>query len=298
MTILAETHGASSTITTSIEEVLKGLLHLKAGPEGKLFEAMAYSALGGGKCLRPLIVDASARMFDVPVTYRRRVGAAIEMIHAYSLVHDDLPAMDNDELRRGKPTCHLAFDEATAILAGDALLTLPFEVLSSPETHPDSGVRSELVAALALHAGRSGMVAGQMIDIECEHVAVDIDTAERLARLKTGSLFAFSSSAGAILGQAGDDAKKALQAFGSDLGLVFQIVDDILDVEGDETTLGKKAGKDAEAGKATFVGLLGLDGARQEAERTATGALDRLDMFGERAESLREITSFILSRNH
>ena len=280
-----------------VEATLDALMPTTDREEGRLYDAMRYSALGGGKYIRPFIVGASARMFGVPEARALRAGAAVEMVHAYSLIHDDLPAMDDDDLRRGRPSCHKAFDEATAILAGDALLTLSFEVLADERTHPVAGVRSDLVAALAVCAGGRGMVGGQMIDLECEHADVGADLIARLEKMKTGALIAFSSSAGAILAEAGSDARNSLETFGFERGLAFQITDDLLDVEGDETDVGKAVGKDAEAGKATFVSALGVDGARREARHVTDSALSRLDMFGDRASGLRSVAEFVLARN-
>ena len=285
--------GFADTMTGTLE----ALLPLPAGPEGKLYDAMRYSALGSGKFIRPYIVRTSALIFGVPETRYLRAGAAVEMVHAYSLIHDDLPAMDDDDMRRGRPSCHIAFDEATAILAGDALLTLAFEVLAGGDTHPDPQVRSDLVATLAARSGGSGMVGGQMIDLESEHAAVDAALIARLETMKTGALIAYSSAAGALLGGAGTEAVNALETFGFELGLAFQITDDLLDVEGDEDDVGKKVGKDAEAGKATFVSALGVDGARHEARRVTDRALSRLDLFGTRADELRSVAEFVLARN-
>tara|TARA_R110002072_G_scaffold66874_6_gene164419 strand:- start:1440 stop:2375 length:936 start_codon:yes stop_codon:yes gene_type:complete len=286
--------GFAATMTATLDS----LLPPPGGPEGKLFEAMRYSALGTGKFLRPYIVRTAALMFDVPEKHYLRAGAAVEMVHTYSLIHDDLPAMDDDDMRRGRPSCHVAFDEATAILAGDALLTLSFEVLAGTDTHPDPQVRSDLVAALAARSGGAGMVGGQMIDLESEHAAVDAALIARLETMKTGALISYSSAAGAILGQAGQDAIKTLEMFGFELGLAFQITDDLLDVEGDEDDVGKKVGKDAEAGKATFVSALGVDGAKNEARRVTDRALSRLDTFGAQANALRSVAEFVLARNN
>ena len=286
--------GFADTMTAT----LQSLLPQSDGPESRLFDAMRYSALGTGKFLRPYIVRTAALMFDVPEKNYLRAGAAVEMVHAYSLIHDDLPAMDDDDMRRGRPSCHIAFDQATAILAGDALMTLSFEVLAGVDTHPDPQVRSDLVAMLAARSGGAGMVGGQMIDLECEHAAVDAALIARLETMKTGALISYSSAAGAILGQAGADAIRTLETFGFELGLAFQITDDLLDVEGDEDDVGKKVGKDAEAGKATFVSALGIDGAHEEARRVTDRALSRLDTFGARANELRSVAEFVLARNN
>ena len=281
---------------TVMTETLDALLPYPTGPESGLFEAMRYSALASGKFLRPYLLCTSAIMFDVPARQYLRAGAAVEMVHSYSLIHDDLPAMDDDNMRRGRPACHKAFDEATAILAGDALLTLSFEVLAGAETHPDAQVRSDLVAALAARSGGAGMVGGQVIDLASEHADVDADLIARLETMKTGALVAFSTAAGGLLGQAGGDAVKTLETFGFELGLAFQITDDLLDVEGDEDDLGKKVGKDAGAGKATFVSALGVDGARGKARQVTDRALSRLDTFGARADELRSAAEFVLAR--
>jgi len=280
-----------------LEAVLDSLVSASGNAE-RLYQAMRYALLGGGKYLRPYIVDASAGIFEVSQTASLRTGAAVEMIHAYSLVHDDLPAMDDDDLRRGRATCHRAFDEATAILAGDALLTLAFQTLAEPETHSDGQVRAALVASLADCAGGRGMVGGQMMDLESEHAPVGVDAVFDIMRLKTGALLTFSAMAGAILGQADDRARQALRDFGSDLGLAFQMKDDLLDVEGDEASLGKRAAKDAAAGKATLVSLLGVEGAHREARRTSDAALAHLDCFGPRADRLRSVAVFVLTRDH
>ena len=285
--------GFGATMTATLDS----LLPEPAGPEKKLFEAMRYSTLANGKFLRPYLVRTSALMFDVAETAYLRAGAAVEMVHTYSLIHDDLPAMDNDDMRRGSPSCHKAFDEATAILAGDALLTLSFGVLSAAQTHPDAQVRSKLVTALAACAGGEGMVGGQVIDLASEHSDVDAELLARLQTMKSGALISFSTAAGGILGQAGADIVDALETFGFELGLAFQITDDLLDVEGDEYDLGKKVGKDAKSGKATFVSALGVDGARREARQVTDRALSRLDRFGMRADEMRSAAEFVLARN-
>lgn len=294
---IAPVKEALADFAATMTATLDALLPQPTGPEAKLFEAMRYSALANGKFLRPYLVRTSAAMFDVPEAQFLRAGAAVEMVHTYSLIHDDLPAMDDDDMRRGRPSCHKAFDEATAILAGDALLTLSFEVLAGPETHPDAQVRSDLVAALAMRAGGVGMVGGQVIDLESEHADVDADLIARLETMKTGALIAFSTAAGGMLGEAGADAVKTLETFGFELGLAFQITDDLLDVEGDEDDVGKKVGKDADAGKATFVSALGVDGARREARQVTDRALARLDGFGARADELRSVSEFVLTRS-
>ncbi|MDG2480511.1 MAG: polyprenyl synthetase family protein [Alphaproteobacteria bacterium] len=281
---------------TQIETTLDRLLPDGQGHERPLLEAMRYACLNGGKRLRPYLTTVTARLFAVDETRALRAAAAVEMLHCYSLVHDDLPAMDDDELRRGRPTCHIAFDEATAILAGDALLTLAFDILADPATHDDAGVRIGLVRGLTEAAGAHGMVAGQMIDLAVEHRAVDATTVERLQALKTGALITFSAEAGAILGQAGPDEREAITAYGRDVGFAFQIVDDLLDEEGDQEAMGKAVGKDAAAGKATLVSVLGKDAARARAEELSARAIASLEPFGEPAEALRNVARFVVTR--
>lgn len=281
-----------------IEAALDDLLPRPDAPEGRLYEAMRYATLGGGKRLRGYLVLEAARMCGGPEAGALRAAAAVEMVHAYSLVHDDLPAMDDDDMRRGKPSCHIAFDEATAILAGDALLTLAFEILSDPATHSDPLIRAELVRALASASGGAGMVGGQMIDLQAEHSGADADMIAHLERMKTGALIAVSAESGAILSGADTDIRSALRGFGFDLGLAFQVKDDLLDVEGDEAAVGKKIGKDAAAGKATFVAMHGVEGARAEARRLIDGARQKLARFGDGAGPLSDVCQFVLDRKN
>jgi farnesyl diphosphate synthase len=287
---------ALSETAAAVGQALDRLLPKSDGPEGRLFDAMRYATLNGGKRLRPFLVAAGADLFDVPRAQALRAGAAVELIHCYSLVHDDLPAMDDDDLRRGRPTVHIEFDEATAILAGDALLTLAFEVLADPATHPDAATRIALVGALAAAAGGEGMVGGQMIDLEAEGKALDLEQITRLQALKTGRLIRVSCIFGAILGAAPAAARAALDAYAQDLGLAFQIADDLLDVEGSEAEVGKKVGKDAHAGKATFVSLLGVAEARTWADRLADRAVSHLEIFGKKADLLRDVARFVVER--
>ncbi len=280
----------------AVTQELDSLLPPVEGPRGRVIEAMRYSVLGGGKRLRPFLVCQSARLFGVDPGRARRVGAAIEMVHAYSLIHDDLPAMDDSDLRHGHPTAHLAFDEATAILAGDGLLTESFAVLADPRTHDKAEVRSSLVAALAAAAGAAGMVGGQMIDISPERSGLDLDGISHLQRLKTGALIRFSCQAGAILAEAGEAEQAALVAYAEDLGLAFQIADDILDAESTPEALGKPTGQDASLGKATFVGQLGIAAAREKADALVQSACARLDLFGEKADLLRQTAAFVVAR--
>lgn len=277
--------------------VLDSLLQPGKGPESRVVEAMRYTTLAGGKRIRPFLVTASADLFNVSRERSLRVAAAVEMVHSYSLIHDDLPAMDNDDLRRGKPTCHIKFDEATAILAGDALLTKAFEVLSDEETHADATVRVELISALAKAAGDAGMVGGQMMDLFAEDHDLNMPEITRLQRMKTGALIAVSCESGAILGKASENARHVLHAYAHDVGLAFQIADDLLDVEGDEKQLGKKTGKDAAAGKATFVSLLGVDRARDQAEVLAEQAASHLEIFAEKGKLLKELAHYVVNRS-
>ncbi len=281
----------------AVEDKLRGLLPVPEGPEARLVEAMAYSTLAGGKRLRPFLVTASSEMFGVARECALRVAAAVEMVHTYSLVHDDLPCMDDDALRRGKPTAHIAFDEATAVLAGDALLTLAFEVLAEAATHSDPEVRCELIRTLAAAAGCQGMVGGQMIDLEAENQALDAGAITRLQQLKTGGLIAFSCESGAILGKAPQQLRHALHAYAHDLGLAFQIADDLLDSQGSAEKLGKAVGKDSGRGKATMVALLGPERARTQAEMLARQAAAHLEPFAERAEALRALADFVIARD-
>lgn len=264
--------------------------------EERLFEAMRYSTMGEGKRLRPFLVMASSGLFKVSRTSALRVAAAIEMVHTYSLIHDDLPAMDNDDLRRGKPSCHKQFDEATAILAGDALLTQAFEVLADEETHPDPRVCTQLVRAMARAAGPYGMVGGQMIDLAGEGQSLSETQVTHLHLLKTGRMFAFACEAGAILGKAPTSMRMGLRAYAHDMGLAFQIKDDLLDVEASSDDLGKTAGKDAEQEKSTYVKLLGLEQAREQAQMLCDQAIHHLDAFDGEAEPLRAVARFVIDR--
>ncbi len=287
---------ALAQAATLTDSALDRLLVVPPDLEARVYQAMRYSALAPGKRLRPFLVLAGARLFGVARRCALQVAAAIEMVHAYSLVHDDLPAMDDSDLRRGRPTCHKEFDEATAVLAGDGLLTTAFEVLAHSDTHADPAVRCELVAALAAAAGAAGMVGGQMIDLIAEHQLLDIGAITRLQRMKTGALIAFACEAGAILAKAPAEPRTALRGYAHDLGLAFQIADDLLDVEGSAAETGKPVGADAAAGKATFVSILGVARARAQAELLVRQAVAHLDLFGGRAELLREAARFVISR--
>jgi farnesyl diphosphate synthase len=292
-----------------IESVLEKLLST-APLEGelsrpaRLIEAMRYSSLGGGKRFRPFLVVESAALFAVPRSRALMAGAALECVHCYSLVHDDLPAMDNDDLRRGQPTAHKAFDEATAILAGDGLLTLAFDILSRTEAHPDAAIRIDLVSSLARAAGLGGMVGGQMLDLEAEGrfagnvpLKLDENSILTLQAMKTGALLRFACTAGGILGSANAAQRKALERYGSAVGKAFQIADDLLDLEGDPALVGKQTGKDAVAGKATIVGILGAPGARARLKELVAEAEDALAPFGKSAEILIEGARFVAERH-
>ena len=282
----------------STEQTMDRLLPGGEEGEARVFDAMRYSSLGGGKRLRAFFVLAGATLFKVGAMPALRTASAIEFLHAYSLIHDDLPAMDDDDLRRGKPSCHKQFDEATAILAGDALQALAFEVLAHEATHGDPAVRMALVSELARAAGAHGMVGGQMLDLLAETQGPDlsIGAITRLQRLKTGALISFSCTAGAILGKAAEPMRAALAAYAHDLGLAFQIVDDLLDVEGDAAVLGKATNKDAAAGKATFVSILGVERARAQASLLAQQAATHLEPLGPRAELLKQAAKFVVQR--
>lgn len=281
----------------TIETHLERLLPAEGVGAARLIEAMRYALLAPGKRIRPFFVAESARLFGVEEIPALQAGAALECVHCYSLIHDDLPAMDDDDLRRGRPTVHRAFDEATAILAGDALLTFAFEILSAEATHPDAAVRGELIAALAGAAGKDGMAGGQMLDLEAERQKVaDLRRIVTLQAMKTGALFRFACGAGAILGKAGRAERAALALYADRIGLAFQIADDILDVEASSATLGKTAGKDKVAGKATYVDLLGLDGAKAEALKLVEEAKDALGFFAGKTAVLTAAADYVVGR--
>ncbi len=285
----------------AIEEMLSRLIPVSDGPEARLINAMRYATLGGGKRLRGYLVAEVAALFashsgSSSEEGAYRAAASVEMLHAYSLVHDDLPAMDDDDLRRGQPSTHRKFDEATAILAGDALQTRAFEVLAEAETHPDPAVRLDLVRALAQASGAAGMVGGQMIDMEGEGRTLSLDEVRHLHALKTGCLIRYSAEAGAVLGQATPEQRERIVIYGRDIGAAFQIADDVLDATASAEELGKTAGKDLAAEKSTFVALLGIEGAQREAEALIQRACGALDIFGDRAERLRDLARYVVER--
>ncbi|WP_225421521.1 polyprenyl synthetase family protein [Sphingomonas parva] len=289
---------AFGQIRAEIDGLFGELLAVPPDPRAPLYEAMRYTAIGGGKRLRPLLVTASAGLFHVDRARALRVGLAVEAIHVYSLIHDDLPCMDDDAMRHGKPTLHRAFDEATAVLAGDSLHALAFEILADEASHEDPFVRAELVAELARASGPSGMAGGQMMDMAAAENTLDLTAVTRLQQLKTGALFGFCLEAGAIMGRVPPEGRTKLRGYARDVGLAFQIADDLLDEEGEEAKTGKRVGKDRERGKETFVTLLGRDRARQQAELLVSQATEYLASYGAEADLLRAIARFAIERDH
>lgn len=288
----------ASEAAALVDKCLHQILTKPESPEGKIVEAMRYSVLGGGKRFRAFLCCATANLFNVDPMHAARAASAIECIHSYSLIHDDLPCMDDDDMRRGKPSLHRAYDEATAILAGDALLTLAFEILSDEATHPRKAVRLDLIAGLAKASGVAGMVGGQIFDLLSPQMELDAGSLTHLQQLKTGALIRFSVEAGAILGFADTDKRQALIAYAHDIGLAFQIADDLLDVLETSEVLGKTAGKDAASGKVTFVSLLGVDRAEAQANMLVEQAIQHISIFGEEAETLREAARFVIHRQN
>ena len=287
---------ALQRIQGEVDEAFDSLLPVPDDGRQKLVLAMRHAAIGGGKRVRPLLLVTTAEIYGASRTAALRAGCAIEAIHAYSLVHDDLPCMDDDAMRHGKPTVHRAFDEATAVLAGDALHALAFEILAMPEVSTDPFVRAELVGTLAAASGASGMAGGQMMDIAAESAASDVHTITRLQQLKTGALLGAAVEMGAILGRLQEEGRAHLRAYARDIGLAFQIADDLLDHEGDEAKAGKALRKDAGKGKATFVSLMGADQARQQAQALSEQAIGHLKGHGEEADILRALARFVVER--
>jgi farnesyl diphosphate synthase len=288
---------ALERVGQDVDRLLDELLAVPPDARERLYLAMRHGAIGGGKRLRPLLVVATCDLFRVDRERALRAGLAVECVHVYSLIHDDLPAMDDDDLRRGKPTVHRAFDEATAILAGDSLHALAFELLADPATHADPFVRTELVAALARAAGPDGMAGGQMMDLMTGQ-GLDLAAVTRLQKLKTGALFGFCLEAGAIMGRIPAEGRTSLRGYARDVGLAFQIADDLLDAEGEEERTGKRVGKDEGAGKETFVSLLGAERARRQARLLVDQAIEHLQSFGPEADLLRAIARFAVERDH
>jgi farnesyl diphosphate synthase len=289
---------AFDVVRGEIDSLFDALLPVPPDPRARLYEAMRYAAIGGGKRLRPLLVVAAGSLFHVDRRRALRAGLAAECIHVYSLIHDDLPSMDDDDLRRGKPTLHKAYGESAAILAGDSLHALAFEVLADEATHEDPFVRSELVAELARAAGPAGMAGGQMMDLAAADEALDLGAVTRLQQLKTGALIGFCLEAGAIMGRVPPEGRTKLRGYARDLGLAFQIADDLLDEEGEEAKTGKKVGKDRERGKETFVSLLGRERARRQADILVEQAGAYLSGFGPEADLLRALARFAVERDH
>jgi farnesyl diphosphate synthase len=289
---------AMAETAAAVDRGFEALLPVPPDGRARLYEAMRYAVIGGGKRLRPLLVVAASRLFKVDPERALRAGLAVECIHAYSLIHDDLPCMDDDDLRRGKPTVHRAFDECTAVLAGDSLHALAFEILAGEATHEDPFVRAELIAELARASGPAGMAGGQMMDLAADGGGLDLGAVTRLQQLKTGALIAWCLEAGAIMGKVHPEGRTSLRGYAHDLGLAFQITDDLIDVEGDEGKAGKRVGKDEAAGKETFVSLLGAERARQQADMLAGQAIEHLEGYGEEADLLREIARFAVARDH
>lgn len=293
MSITAEINAAAIIVEKTLELILPAPEHQ---PYAQLIDAMRYATFSGGKRLRPYLCMESSKLFGVDPARARRTAAAIEMVHCYSLIHDDLPAMDDAGLRRGKPTVHKAYDEATAVLAGDALQALAFEVLSDTKTHDDPFVRCELVSGLAKAAGMHGMCGGQMFDMLASHTQLDAPAITRLQRMKTGAMIAFACEAGAILGKASQQARTSLYAYANDMGLAYQITDDVLDVTGERSATGKDIKQDNAHGKITFVSIMGVDVARAQAARLSEQAVSHLSDFGAAADGLRGTALALLGR--
>lgn len=285
-------------ISADVDACFDALLAVPDDPRAVLYQAMRHAAIGGGKRVRPLLLTATAAMFNVDRGLAVRVACAVEAIHVYSLIHDDMPCMDNDDMRRGKPTVHKAFSDAVAVLAGDSLHALAFEILAGPQSHPDPFIRSELIYTLAEASGPNGMAGGQMMDLEAEKAKFDLPTVTKLQRLKTGALIAASVEMGAILGNVPVEGRGPLRAYARDIGLAFQIADDIMDETGDEAKAGKALHKDAAAGKETFLSLLGLERAREQAFFLVDQAVGHLASHGREADLLRALARYIVERDN
>jgi farnesyl diphosphate synthase len=290
-------HREQERICVEIDRLFDELLEVPIDRSTLLVEAMRYASIGGGKRLRPLLVAAAADIFDVPRQIALRAGLAAECVHVNSLIHDDLPCMDDDDLRRGKPTVHKVFGEAPAILAGNGLLALAFTVLADPTTHPLAQVRVHLIASLARAVGAAGMAGGQMMDLRAASDSADAGDLDRLDAWKTGALIGWSIGAGAVMGGASNSERVCLDRYASCLGRAFQIADDLLDAEGDEVVVGKRVRKDDAVGRRTFISVLGVEGARSRARALAIKACDHLEPFGQKAELLRAIADFAVTRD-
>ncbi len=287
----------SRRIANAVDDLFSHYLTVPEDGRARLFEAMRHAALGGGKRLRPLLTVAAARLFGIDEGRAIRAGSAIEAIHVYSLIHDDLPCMDDDDLRRGKPTVHRAYDEATAVLAGDCFHDLAFEIMADHATHEDPFARCELLLELSRSSGLDGMGGGQMLDLAAEGDALDLPAITRLQQLKTGALIEYSVEAACIMARLPEDSRTPYRGYARNIGLAFQIADDLIDHSGDEEAAGKRVGKDASAGKATFVSLLGEDRARQQAAMLVDQAIEHLGDHGEEADLLRAIARYITERD-
>ena len=285
-------------VRADVDSFFTRLLASPGDNRDRLYEAMRHAAIGGGKRLRPLLTIAASHLFAIDRQRALRAGCAIEAIHVYSLIHDDLPCMDDADLRRGKATIHKAFGEAEAVLAGDSLHALAFDILAHPKTHDDPFVRNELVLELARAAGPNGMAGGQMMDLVAEGQQLDLPAITRLQQLKTGALIEYAVEAACIMTRLPQEARTPYRGYARNIGLAFQIADDLIDVSGDEAAAGKRTGKDAHAGKATFVSLLGEDRARQQAGFLVTQAIEHLSSHGTEADLLRAIARFAIERDH
>jgi farnesyl diphosphate synthase len=296
--LASELDAEAARVRADVDDFFRALLPPTGDSREALYEAMRHGAIGGGKRLRPLLTMAAARLFAIDRERALRVGCAIEAIHVYSLIHDDLPCMDDADLRRGKPSVHKAHGEAVAVLAGDSLHALAFEILAHPATHADPWVRSELVFELARAAGPAGMAGGQVMDLVAEGRELDLAAITRLQQLKTGALIEYAVEAACIMVRLAQDARTPYRGYARNVGLAFQIADDLIDHSGDEAAAGKRTGRDADAGKATFVSLLGEERARQQASLLVGQAIEHLADHGEEADLLRAIARFAIDRDH
>ena len=293
-----ELEAEAQRVRADVDSFFEKLLTPTGDGRERLYEAMRHAAVGGGKRLRPLLTIAASRLFAIDRTRALRVGCAIEAIHVYSLIHDDLPCMDDADLRRGKATIHKVFGEAEAVLAGDSLHALAFEILADTATHEDPWVRSDLVLELARAAGPGGMAGGQMMDLAAEGQQLDLPAITRLQQLKTGALIEYAVEAACIMNKMPADARTSYRGYARNIGLAFQIADDLIDHSGDAAAAGKPTGKDANAGKATFVSLLGEERARQQAGFLVSQAIEHLSAHGSEADLLRAIARFAIERDH